>query len=129
MGLRRARKRGLYALRSRHTREPASKRRIGITSIRRRARTLPLPWGTIFAGLGSSAELVPAPFRSEFHFSSGSLGGGDPWRLVCAAHHFHCACDYSDGVHCVDEDSLYNTDAPDEEWEEGCGLLELCYCE
>ena len=52
MRIRRARKRGLHALRSRHTREPASKRRIGITSIRRRARTLPLPWGTILLVLG-----------------------------------------------------------------------------
>ena len=81
---------------------------------------LATPLGYGLAGLGSSAELAPAPFRSESHFSSGGLGGDDPWRLVCAAHHFHCACDCSDGIHHVDEDSPYDADAPDAELEEGC---------
>jgi hypothetical protein len=49
--------------------------------------------------------------------------------LVRAAHYFYCACGYADGVPHADEYSPYDADAPDEELEEGCGSLVLCYCE
>ena len=65
MRIRRARKRGLQALRSRGSREPTRKRRIGITSLRRRARTFQNPATPLrnhLAALGSSTPFAPPHF-------------------------------------------------------------------
>ena len=79
--------------------------------------------------IGSSPEFAPALFRSESHFGSGCISGDDPWHLVRAAHYFYSACGYSDGVTHADEYAPDDADAADEQLEEGCGLLVLCYCE
>ena len=130
MRIRRARKRALQALRSRGSREPTRKQRIGITSIR---TCLSLTKPSHSPEEPSCRSWVEPGVRPPPHFhlspplaldaSAATIPG--TWSAPLTTYAARVVTQMAPHA----DEYSYDADAADLELEESCGSFVLCYCE